>query len=284
MGRSQEVQVFIDAGACRGCGSCATACPLIETRGTPDEIITECPADVLLCANCGVCSSMCPSGLFPAEALFYAKHDLIQSGNIPDRVRQVLRRACRFADVGHHFPFVYYSSHDTVFWPGCGLAGLYPAIVRRTIDVLSYRLNTEVGVALDCCYDPVHQFGDVDTVSAATRRIQERLRKRNISRVITGCINCQKILSKFLKDITVEHILEILPRDAFTTAPEKHIYLHHPCPIFHSGSLIRQRARELLGRVDKTIAESQEPMCCGYGGGLSSLYSNTGRRIHRADH
>jgi len=186
-------------------------------------------------------------------------------------VRQALKKAHRFAGAGHHFPFVHYSSHDTVFWPGCGLAGSYPAVVRRIVDILGEHLGTDVGLTLDCCYDPVYQLGDTDAVSAALKRIEERLKRRSISRMITGCINCQKVLSKFLRDVTVKHILEILPWDAFTTIPEKHIYLHHPCPIFRSGSNIREQARGLLGRVDKTIAESREPMCCGYGGGLSSL-------------
>jgi Fe-S oxidoreductase len=186
-------------------------------------------------------------------------------------VRQALKKARRFAHTGHHFPFVFYSSHDTVFWPGCGLAGLYPAVVGRIVDILGGHLGADVGLTLDCCYDPVYQLGDIEAVGAALKSIEERLKRRSISRVITGCINCQKVLSEFLKSVTVEHILEALPRDAFTAIPEKHIYLHHPCPTFRSDSSIREQARELLGAGMGTITESREPMCCGYGGGLSSL-------------
>lgn len=185
-------------------------------------------------------------------------------------VRKAWRKARRFAYTGHHFPFVYYSSCDTVFWPGCGLSGVYPAIVRRIVDILGGHLGADVGLTLDCCYDPVYQLGDVEAV-AALRSIEERLKRRSISRVITGCVNCQKVLSQFLPGVTVEHVLEILPKDAFMPVSERHIYLHHPCQVFQFNS-IGQQARELLGRKDERgISEAHEPMCCGYGGGLSAL-------------
>jgi Fe-S oxidoreductase len=195
---------------------------------------------------------------------------LIRTGNIPDTVLQALSKARRFADTGHRFPFVYYCRTNTVFWPGCGLAGSYPAIVRKIPEILSDHIGTKVGVVLDCCYDPVYQFGDINTVNTAMESIRENLKRNNISRMITGCPNCQKIFSLFLKDITIEHILEVMPRDAFTPALKKEIYLHHPCPTLLSGR-IRQHTKELLALQDQAILDSREPLCCGYGGGLSTI-------------
>ncbi len=253
MEHSQNVEAFLDACTdCAGCGSCAASCPFLQRYGTPDEIITGHPQDVFLCTNCGVCSSKCALGLSPAEVLFQTKCDLIRTGNIPDTVRQALSKARSFADTGHHFPFAYYSTTDTVFWPGCGLAGSYPAIVRKIPGILGNHLGSRVGIVLDCCYDPVYQFGDVDTVSMAMESIRGNLKRHNISRVITGCPNCQKIFSLFLKDIRVEHIVEVIPRDAFTPALKKQMYLHHPCPTLLSGR-IRQQTKELLDRQDLAI-------------------------------
>jgi Fe-S oxidoreductase len=209
-------------------------------------------------------------GLSPAEAIFQTKFDLIQAGTIPGTVRQALNAARGFADTGHRFPFAYYSTTETVFWPGCGLAGSYPAIVRKIPEILSEHLGIEVGVVLDCCYDPVYQFGDVSTASTAIESIRENLKRHNISRVIIGCPNCQKIFSLFLKDITVEHIMEVIPQDAFTPALEKQIYLHHPCQPFQTGH-IRQQTRELIDRQGRVVFNSLEPLCCGYGGGLSTI-------------
>jgi Fe-S oxidoreductase len=268
---SRSVAAFLGACTdCAGCGSCAVSCPFLQRYGTPDEIITGHPQDVFLCTNCGGCSSICALGLAPAEALFQTKCDLIRTGNIPDTVRQALSKARSFADTGHRFPFVYYSSTDTVFWPGCGLAGSHPAIVRKIPEILSDLLGTKVGVVLDCCYDPVYQFGDVNTVNMVMESITKNFKRHNIYRVITGCPNCQKIFSLFLKDITVEHIVEIMPPDAFTPALRKEIYLHHPCPTLLSGR-IRQNTKELLDRQNQAILDSQEPLCCGYGGGVSAI-------------
>jgi len=269
---SQSVGAFLDACTdCAECGSCAASCPFLQRYGTPDEIIKDHPQDVFLCTNCGGCTSRCALGISPAEALFQTKCDLIQAGNIPDTIRQALSMARGFANKGHNFPFVHYSAANTVFWPGCGLAGMYPAIVQRVPEILSEHLGIEVGVVLDCCYDPVYQFGDVNTTSTAIKNIRENLKSHNISRMITGCSNCQKIFSLFLKDITVEHILEVMPQDAFTPALKKQIYLHHPCPTLLSGR-IREQTKKLLDRQDQTtILDFQEPLCCGYGGGLSTI-------------
>jgi Fe-S oxidoreductase len=268
---SQSVEAFLDACTdCAGRGSCAMSCPFLQRYGTPDEIITGHPQDAFLCTNCGGCSSRCALGLSPAEALFQTKCDLIRTGNIPDTVRQALREARSFADTGHRFPFTYYSSTGTVFWPGCGLAGSYPAIVKKIPEILGKHLGSRVGIVLDCCYDPVYQFGDVDTVNMAMESIQGNLKGHNIYRVITGCPNCQKIFSLFLKDIAVEHILEVMPRDAFAPALKKEIYLHHPCPSCRSDRM-RQQTRELIDRQDRAILDSREPLCCGYGGGLSAI-------------
>ena len=268
---SQSVGAFLDACTdCAGCGSCSASCPFLRRYGTPDEIIKDHPQDVFLCTNCGGCSSRCALGISPAEALFQTKCDLIRAGNIPDTIQQALNAARSFADTGHHFPFVHYSVADTVFWPGCGLAGSYPAIVRKVPDILSEHLGIKVGVVLDCCYDPVYQFGDVNTTGTAIKSIRENLKSHKISRVITGCPNCQKIFSLFFKDITVEHILEVIPQNEFAPILGKDIYLHHPCPTFLLGR-IREQTKKNSDRQDlEIILDSQEPLCCGYGGGLST--------------
>ncbi|HVO66195.1 MAG TPA: (Fe-S)-binding protein [Syntrophales bacterium] len=270
---SRSVAAFLDACTdCVGCVSCTAACPFLQRYGTPDEIITGHPQDAFLCTNCGGCSSKCALGLAPADALFQTKCDLIRTGNIPSMVRQALSKARNFADTGHRFPFIYYSATDTVFWPGCGLAGMYPSIVRKIPEILSKNLGIKVGVVLDCCYDPVYQLGDVNMTKTAIKSIKENLKRHNISRVITGCPNCHKIFSRLLKNITIEHILAVIPQDEFAPILGEKIYLHHPCPALLSGR-IRQQTRELLiDRQDQmTVLDSQELLCCGYGGALSSI-------------
>jgi len=278
---------------CSGCGACATACPLLAEYGTPDLILAERPEVSFYCTSCGHCDTVCPLGLSPAAAFFAAKERLIQQQQIPAPVRKALDGARGFAKAGHGFPFSFYGSKDTVFWPGCGLAANRPGLVQQIKNILSRYLKVKVGLVLDCCYDPPYGLGDTETALAALQEINKRLRDGGVTKVITGCLNCYKLLSQHLEGIQVVFILEILPPGLF----EKHFsgptYLHHPCPSSRWEG-IRGAAGSLFNRLHETtastatasvkgmdfksaplptavpLAEDSEARCCGVGGGLCS--------------
>ena len=275
---SSKIQGFLKK--CENCGRCKRVCPFLETYGTPDKIMTETPEKVFLCTNCKACDAVCREKINPSEALFEMKTELLRSETYPDEVRKALHSANGYAMKGHKPPFVHYSSGDAVFWPGCGLAGTSPELVKKTVELLSGHLNKQVGLVLDCCFDPLYQLGDVDSVERAAERIQDRLVKHKISHIITGCTNCRKSLSLHLSDTKVEHILEVLPENvanpsffnnpsipSFLRGSGGEFYLHHPCPSFRFDA-IRKQTKTML---QSTNSENSRPSCCGHGGGLSSL-------------
>ncbi|MGB9716347.1 MAG: VTT domain-containing protein [Thermodesulfovibrionales bacterium] len=268
MEHSSRIKEFLQT--CENCGRCKRVCPFLDTYGTPDKIISETPEKVFFCSNCKACDTVCKERLNPSDALFETKSILLRSGNYTTEVRNALNSASGYAMRGHKFPFVYYSSTDTVFWPGCGVAGTSPEIVKKTILLLNKHLNKKVGLVLDCCFDPLYQLGDVDSVKRAAERIQERLEKHKVKHLITGCTNCRKTLSIYLKNIKVEHIFEVLnhgfQQRTQNSEPQTY-YLHHPCPSFRSDK-IRQNAKTFL---QSTNGENSRPTCCGHGGGISSL-------------
>ena len=253
---------------CSSCKRCQRVCPFLDTYGMPNEIITEKPEKVFLCSNCKACDTVCKEKLLPSDALFEMKSILMRNGPIPEEVRNAKQSASGFAMRGHKFPFSYYPSTDTVFWPGCGLAGTSPEIVKKTVGLLSEHLNKKVGVVLDCCFDPLYQLGDVDSAEKATKKIQERLNRHKVMHVITGCTNCTKVLSHYLQETKVEHILEVLhdnssnPDSLISNNPSSPssisplskggyrgvkgdgggLFLHHPCPSFGLDG-IRERAK-----------------------------------------
>jgi len=258
---------------CNSCGNCKQDCPFLEAYGTPEKIISENSENVFLCTNCRACNHFCPQGILPSEALLQKKHILIKDGAVSDDVKRAVNSALSFAVRGHRFPFSFYSSAETAFWPGCSLSGTNPEIVKKSIEILSRHLNKKVGLALDCCFDPAYQMGDLDAVKAASERILERLKKQKISSLITGCVNCKKIFSLYMPEIKVEHILEILP---VKLLPETHsselqtFFLHHPCPAYRFDN-IREKAKSLLQIKTEKINETPYPYCCGLGGGSNSL-------------
>jgi Fe-S oxidoreductase len=291
---SSRIREFIQS--CQNCCRCKRVCPFLDTYGTPDKIITETPEKVFFCTNCKACDTVCKEKLNPSDVLFEIKTQLLRSGTYPVEVKNALRYANGYAMRGHKPPFVYYSSGDTVFWPGCGLAGMNPEIVKKTVRLLSKHLNKQVGLVLDCCFDPLYQLGDIDSVEKALERIRVKLKKHGITRVITGCTSCTKILSSHLSETKLEHVIEALP-PAFLSSLDMGgfrevigstggLFLHHPCPSFGING-IRERAKEYIralgygSQLSKNtessrssgdeIRELVRPSCCGYGGGINSL-------------
>jgi uncharacterized membrane protein YdjX (TVP38/TMEM64 family)/Fe-S oxidoreductase len=239
----------------------------------PEQILRDRLEAAFHCTACGRCDRVCPWGLSPSAAFSAVKQRLIRQDGLAPAVRKALDGARRFAKVGHGFPFSYYESAGTVFWPGCGLAAHQPGVVRRVSEILNRRLRKPVGLVLDCCFAPVHELGDAETALAALREIGERLRKSGVRRVVTGCLNCQKLLSAHLSEIEVLFVLEMLPPELFEKREMESFYLHHPCPTSFRED-IRGRARAAAGSGPPSllgISEESDAHCCGNGGGLSVL-------------
>ena len=294
---------------CKDCDKCRRVCPFLETYGTPDRIITETPEKVFLCSNCKACDMVCKDNLRPSDALFEMKSKLLKNCSIPDEVRSAKQSAYGFAMRGHRFPFSYYPSTDTVFWPGCSLAGTSPEIVKKTACLLSSHLKKKVGVVLDCCFDPLYQLGDVGSVENASEEILGKLKRHKVSHVITGCTNCTKILSHYLQETKVDHIFESLstqqgviarsPDKIGTTKQSRNCEIASPEPAlsdkvrffvpkafgtqndkseggFYLHHPCPSFKSDKIRQNAKAIlqsdnTENSRPSCCGHGGGISSL-------------
>ena len=253
---------------CTSCGVCRTSCSFLDAHGSPDEIISLSKRDLFLCTNCGACKPACPSGLDPAEALLLAKQLLIETGQVPEQAAKALGSAGRFVQWGASFPFAHYSRAESVFWPGCSLAGMAPDVVLKVQQLLAEERGKAVGITLDCCADPVYEMGDLKAARKRAEAIGKSLDQQGTRTVIAGCANCIKVLRRYLPDLDVKHVLEVLPGKAAASLLPDSIYLHHPCPSYRFEAL-QGSARRLCG--DRKIAEQGRPQCCGQGGGLPAL-------------
>jgi Fe-S oxidoreductase len=280
-----EGQDFL--GRCTSCGACAGACRFLAGRDTPDQLIARRDPDVFLCTGCGACADLCPEGLLPSDAFLYAKHRLIEAGQVSNRVRKAVRTARRFVWWGHSFPFAYYSRTDTVFWPGCSLAGMSPEVVHKTQQLLTEKLGKKVGIALDCCSDPTYQIGDLDAVHEACVGIRGKIERHGITTIVSACTNCVKILRKHLPGVRVDHVLEVLPHTAVRPLAGHECYLHHPCPTYRFDA-VQSAARSLLIELGAAVVEQTRPRCCGFGGNVHALATeladaSTGEVLAAAD-
>ncbi|KAF0185207.1 MAG: Uncharacterized protein FD164_335 [Nitrospirae bacterium] len=258
------IEAFVDE--CTSCSACSQACPFLEKMGPPGAILQSSDDTVFLCTNCRSCTSVCPLNLSPADAFFAAKTERIHNGDLSPRVQSALAGARSFARRGHSFPFNVWKPVKTVFWPGCGLVGSLPSVASSVRAHLSRVLGEPVGLVIDCCFDPAYQLGDVDTVHTALQDIGSRLKTGGVERIITGCVNCTKVLGLMLESIAVQHILEVLPASVFMQGNLPSV-LHHPCPSVRIPGLREKAASCSNVKGD----EKAIPCCCGCGGGLHVL-------------
>ncbi|UCF30405.1 MAG: (Fe-S)-binding protein [bacterium] len=264
---SDPVEQFLDQ--CSACDQCSTVCPFLEKHGEPSDIIANRPQLSFLCTNCTGCDRRCPLDLSPSRALFATKERLIREGRVPVKAAEALKGARSFAERGHRSPFVRYDGTRTAFWPGCSLAGTSPEAVTLTRGILSEALGEDIGLILDCCFDPLFQMGDTVPVREAVSRIRDRVRGYRIERIIVGCANCRKVFDLYPIGVRVEYVLEVLPQDLLKKVPENDLYLHYPCPFYHVDG-IRERARAILANAVEEVDDQRIPACCGLGGSLGS--------------
>ena len=218
---------------------------------------------------------MCASNLSPAKFFLETKAKLIRANQMPIEVQKAINGATAFAKTGHGFPFSFYAKAETVFWPGCGLAANRPGLILKVKGILSKHLHQKVGLVLDCCYDPVFGLGDTQTTFAALKEINKSLFDSGVTKIITGCLNCHKLLSEHLQDMEVVFILEVLPVEVFQKHNNEAIFLHHPCP----SSRWEKIPAVALSAVNHIYPastsdnglEKSESLCCGLGGGLNSV-------------
>lgn len=261
-----KVDSFLEK--CPSCEQCQTVCPFLDRYGTPDRIIRHDPGLAFLCTNCTACDGRCPLDIRPSEALFLTKNRLIREGKVEGKARSALKSARGFASRGHKKPFVHYSGNETVFWPGCSLAGTSPETVKKMTALLKKVLDTEVGLVLDCCFDPLYQMGDTHSAREACERIRKRFERAGNRRVIVGCLNCRKVFRDFLPGMQIEYVLEILPEDTVMQIPGGHPYMHYPCP-FYRFEGISETAKAMVERSTREMVDEQKvPACCGLGGGV----------------
>jgi len=254
---------------CSSCTQCDTVCPFLETYGSPKDIIANKPQLAFLCTNCTGCDKRCPLELSPSAALFETKQRLITEQRVPEKAARALKGANSFAHRGHAAPFLRYDSKPAVFWPGCSLAGTSPEAVESTRALLASILDEDVGLALDCCFDPLYQMGDIQPVQEACDRIRERISDAGIKNLIVGCANCKKVFERHMERVNVRHVIEVLPDDILKTVPDEDLYLHHPCPVYHVEGIGEKTASILGHSMADEVDEQLIPACCGLGGSLN---------------
>ena len=160
---------------------------------------------------------------------------------------------------------------EAVFWPGCALMQLDPAILQKTLAVLC-REEPGTAMACGCCGQPTRYLFP----GAAPRREEKliaRLKKQGIRRIYTACPNCTRTLEGLgdWEIIPIWHPLARNLRQEDLSCPAGAYVLHDPCPMRNDPeALAAVRVLLDLAKCDYVQPEQsrEKTRCCGSAGML----------------
>lgn len=172
--------------------------------------------------------------------------------------------ACHQA-VSFHGSMIRIPKAEAVFWPGCALMTLDPAILDKTLAVLR-RTEPEIQLAAACCGNPTTCLFP-DKAEARKQMLLKRLQLQGVRRIYTACPNCTLQLREY--DLEVIPVWQVLT-DCLTAedlVPGSGSYVwHDPCPT-RTDPLQQEAVRKLLAlRCCDCIQPEHtgcSTLCCG---------------------
>lgn len=155
---------------------------------------------------------------------------------------------------------------EAVFWPGCALMNLDPALLEKTLSVLK-RKEPDIRLAAGCCGQPtVFLFPEKE--KKRREKLLRLLKEQGVKRIYTACPNC----TVQLKNLDGFEILPIWPvlSDCLTASDLKEtsetFLWHDPCPT-RKDQRQQEAARKLLALSGCQYQEPEhtgpETRCCG---------------------
>lgn len=163
-------------------------------------------------------------------------------------------------------PLLRLSRRKAVFWPGCALMQMDPAILLKTAEILR-RTEPELGLSACCCGQPTRYLA-AGAYPARQKKLASLLARHGVRRVYTACPNCFVQLEP-LGGVEVRPIWAALAacirrQDIIGGVPA--VTVHDPCPM-------RRQLEELAAvrtLLDMAGAKPVEPahsreaaLCCG---------------------
>lgn len=274
--QSQEVEE-----GCVECGLCQNNCLFLQKYGLPKEIAAQNrsprprPVISFECSLCGLCTAVCPKKIDPA-AMFFTMRLVAKSGGEKTSPRH--RSLLSYERWGGSPVFSWYGlpqGCDTVFFPGCAMAGSRPGQVLQVYQHLRKTIPS-LGMVLDCCTKPSHDLARKDYFFRMFGAVRQALAKQGIQRVLVACPSCYRVWKDYGGSIEVRTIYEQLNQSGVireTTLPMA-VSVHDSCPTRYDTA-IHKAVRSLVTTMGFTLAEMKHhgrtTICCGEGGAACYL-------------
>lgn len=261
---------------CTECGSCVRQCAFLRRYGNPSVLALQHqagsldPKVIYSCSLCRLCDVHCPEALDISSMLWSMRCRLVEERRGPLRQH---RRILSYEKIGLSSRFQLFAIPDksqTVFFPGCALAGTRPKQVRLLFKQLSKEID-HLGIVLNCCAKPSHDLGRLSFFNRTFKSQIDHLTELGITTLITACPSCHQIFSRYAEGIEVKHIYQILDSQTVVKKVDAgdEMCIHDPCSTrfdaeVHQG--VRSIAEGLGIMIGDMKHQRKRTLCCGEGG------------------
>ena len=160
---------------------------------------------------------------------------------------------------------------EAVFWPGCALLKLDPAILQKTLEVLR-REEPGLKLASGCCGLPSAVLFP-NKFKKYRNTLLSALKEKGVCRIYTACPNCAVQLRELegMEIIPIWRPLARNLREKDLAVPPGQFILHDPCPLRNDPEQLAA-VRVLAGLTGCDFTEPEQARhrtrCCGSAGML----------------
>jgi len=270
------------AEKCIRCAACGKDCAFLRRCGTPGELAASYdPADKVFqslpfeCSLCQLCTAVCPVKLNPSDLFLEMRREKRRRDPL-DYAEHAGLLAYEKRGTSQRFTYYAIPAHcDTVFFPGCALAGTRSGTTLKIYDHLKNYIPS-LGIVLDCCLKISHDLGREDHFRTMFREMKDYLVQSGVKKIIVACPNCHRIFSAYGEELAVSTVYEIMdehPLPVKEKVPGT-VTVHDPCPMRFSPA-VHASVRSLVAKQGLTIEEmphhGESTVCCGEGGFVTGL-------------
>ena len=277
---NQVIKKISDKCIC--CDKCFDECGFIKKYGKPKEIADNLATMDLNnlqiafeCSLCGLCEAVCPAGVDPVSLFIEMRREkVIQDNSILKNYTGLIA----YEKIGTSKRFSWYGLPercDSVFFPGCTLAGTRPETTFNLYKYLKKSIHN-IGIVLDCCTKPSHDLGRKENFNVMFREMESWLIKNNIKNIYTACPNCYRVFKDYSNELSVNTVYELIAEKGIpeTVKVSGRVTVHDPCVIRHEKE-IHSKVRSLIKQTGLSITEmphsGEITVCCGEGGAAGNL-------------
>ena len=264
---------------CIECNLCVKQCAFLKKYGTPKNIADKwavkrvtAKAMPFECSLCSLCTAVCPVDIDPRKMFLAMRRDLAARGEADFTKQKML---LNFEKRGTSRRYSFYGlpqGCDTVFFPGCALAGSRSHRVMQLYDHLQKKIP-HLGIVLDCCTKPSHDLGRSNYFHSMFSEMQKYLVNRGIKTVLVACPSCFAVFNKYAEELATRNVYDILAAEAWqpdSTVPPIVVTIQDSC-VARFENDIQASVRKLIRTRGISFEEmkhhGKKTLCCGEGGG-----------------